>query len=524
MRTIFLIQILLLTYCSVNAQCYQPLYEKGKDAFSAKSYSEAISNWQDAKQCPDAPKGNDIPSRIQDARREIAAIQDAKNREDQARAEARRRDVQNKLDAQRQEEQRKEEARRKAEEAKMLAEQRKAEAEQRRLEREAEERRLEEEERQRREIAESARLARLEQIRIQEDNDFAEAKRINTDDAYLKFFGKYPFSKRIDEINQGFINAQDEKVWKMLSADNILVDYERYLKLFPKGLFAEEAKKRVVAVRLAMPEMLDVKGGKFIMGSSDGQNDERPIDEINVSDFEMSKTEITVAQFAAYVEETQDTTDAEKVGFSCVIQDGVSKNRSKVNWTCDAEGNLLKPEQFNHPVLHISWNDASRYCAWLKRKTGRYFRLPYEAEWEYAAGNGKRHTKYSWGDFSPFEKTGGNLLDASNDAGMLSKLIFEGFKDGFSMVAPVGSFDPNDFGLHDMTGNVWEWCADYYDATFYNTKPVYKNPKGSPYGSMRVMRGGGWATSPHQARVACRNNMLPEVSNYFTGFRIVVSK
>jgi formylglycine-generating enzyme len=524
MRILFSIIILLFGLETTQAQCYQPLYDAGKASYAQKDYNDAIEKWQLAKGCSDAPKGNDIASKISDARREIAAIQDAKRRDEQAKTDARRREVQAKLDAQRQEEQRKEEARRKAEEAKVLAEQRKADAEQRRLQREEEQRRLEEEEKARRQAEDDLRRQRLEQLRIQEDNDFAEAKRINTDDSYLKFFEKYPLSKRIDEINQGFINAQDDRVWKKLSVDNMLIDYEQYLKLFPKGIHSEEATKKIAQIKITMPEMMDVKGSKFIMGSTDGREDEKPIDEIIISDFEMSKTEITLAQFAAYIEETKDTTDAERIGYSCVIQDGISKNREKINWTHDAYGNTIKPENFNHPVLHVSWNDAKRFCAWLRSKTGRYFRLPYEAEWEYAAGNGNRHTKYSWGDFTPLDKNGGNLLDASNDGTLLSTTSFEGYKDGFVTTAPVASFEPNDFGLHDMTGNVWEWCSDYYDATFYNTRPVYKNPKGNAYGSLRVMRGGSWATSPYQARVTGRNSLLPEASNYFTGFRVVVSK
>ena len=522
MRTIFLIHIFLFFFLNIKAQCYDPLYEKGKEAFASKSYNEAISSWQDAKQCPDAPKTNDIASKIQEARREIAALQEAKKR-----------DVQNKLDAQRREEQEKEERRRRAEEAKILNEQRKADAEQRRLQREAEQRRLEEEEQQRRLAEEAARLARAEQLRIQEENDFKEAKRINTDESYLSFMEKYPYSRRIDDINQGFIDAYDDRLWKALTVDRFLIDYEKYLKLLPTGLHAEEAKKAAANIRATIPTMIDIKGGKFIMGSSEGRDDEKPIDEIIVGDIEMSKTEITVAQFATYIEETKDSTDAERRGFSCVSQSGISKNREKVNWRCDVYGNTRAADQYTHPVLHVSWNDVNKYCAWLRKKTGRYFRLPYEAEWEYAAGNGVRHTKYSWGDFTPFDKNGGNLLSTfkddgkdgkSNDDVLLSKVSFETFKDGFISTAPVGSYETNEFGLYDMTGNVWEWCGDYYDATFYNTKPVYKNPKGNLIGTLRVIRGGGWTTSPYQARVTCRNSLMPEMSNYFTGFRIVVSK
>ena len=523
MRNFLSILFLLCSLKAVQAQCYQPLYDAAQASFSQKDYNGAIEKWQLAKGCSDAPTSNDIASKIQDARREIAAIQEAKKR-----------DVQNKLDAQRREEQEKEERRRRAEEAKILTEQRKAEAEQRRLEREAEQRRLEEEEQQRRLAEEAARQARAEQLRIQEENDFKEAKRINTDESYLSFMEKYPYSRRVDDINQGFINAYDDRLWKALTVDRFLIDYEKYLNLFPTGLHAEEAKKAVANIRATIPTMIYIKGGKFIMGSSEGRDDEKPIDEIIVGDIEMSKTEITVAQFAAYIKETKDSTDAERMGFSCVIQSGISKNREKVNWRCDAYGNTRAADQYNHPVLHVSWNDVNKYCAWLRKKTGRYFRLPYEAEWEYAAGNGARHTKYSWGDFTPFDKNGGNLLTTSKDDGkdgkvgnddiLLSKVSFETFKDGFNSTSPVGSYETNEIGLSDMTGNVWEWCADYYDATFYNTKPVYKNPKGNIIGTLRVIRGGGWTTSPYQARVTCRNSLMPEMSNYFTGFRVVVSK
>ena len=524
MRTFLSILLIFFSLKTATAQCYQPLYEAGKSAFAQKDYSDAIDKWQLAKGCSDVPSGNDIASKISDAKREIAAIRDAKNREDQARVDAKRRDEQAKLDAKRREEQAVEERRRKAEEAKILADQRKTEQVERQRLREEEERRIEEETRQRLLAEEAARQRRLEQVRLAEENDFKEAKRVNTDDAYIKFFEKYPFSNRIDAINKGFIDAHDDRIWKSLTVDNLLIDYEKYLKLFPKGIHADEAQKKIADIKITMPEMMDVLGSKFIMGSSEGREDEKPIDQISVSDFEMSKTEITVAQFAAYIEETKDTTDAERTGFSCVIQKGISRNREKVNWTCDVFGIPRTPDQFNHPVLHVSWNDANKYCAWLRKKTGRYFRLPYEAEWEYAAGNGKRHTKYSWGDFSPLDKKAGNLLDAANDGTLLSVEGFEGFKDGFLNTAPVASFEANDLGLHDMTGNVWEWCADYYDNSFYNTRPVYKNPKGNPFGSLRVMRGGAWTTSPYQARVTSRNSLMPEASNYFTGFRVVVTK
>ena len=176
----------------------------------------------------------------------------------------------------------------------------------------------------------------------------------------------------------------------------------------------------------------------------------------------MGKYEVTVAEFAQFVEEENYKTDAENGGGSMIWTIGGNLKKADVSWRCDAAGKVRDKSTYNHPVIYVSWNDAIAYCAWLTNKTGIPYRLPTEAEWEYAAGNGAAHTKYSWGKEEPAGKTGGNV---------------DGEGDGYRFTAPVGSFVANSFKLFDLSGNVWEWCADWYDSS-YGSASSAENPTG----------------------------------------------
>lgn len=272
------------------------------------------------------------------------------------------------------------------------------------------------------------------------------------------------------------------------------------------------------------PEMPDnmvfIRGGTFLMGSNDGESDEKPAHSVTVSDFYLGKYEVTVAEFRAFVENTGYRTDAEKEGSSRAFEDGKWVDKQGRNWRHDPEGN---PARDNHPVINVSWNDAAAYCEWLSRKTGKTYRLPTEAEWEYAAGNGSRHTKYSWGNGDPSGKNGGSLADETG-AGHFNWArsatnIFLGYTDGYAATAPVGSFSPNDFGLHDMSGNAWEWCADRYGSDYYKNSPS-SNPTGPASGSLRVRRGGSWFYDPQSCRVAYRYDDSPGYRDDDAGFRL----
>lgn len=271
----------------------------------------------------------------------------------------------------------------------------------------------------------------------------------------------------------------------------------------------------------ALPKIVTIQGGEFHMGSNEGEPDEKPMHSISISSFKIGKYEVTVKEFAAFVQATGYETTAETEGSSNIFT-GEWKEMKGVSWRDDETGKRRPPEAYNHPVVHISWTDATAYCGWLSRISGKTYRLPTEAEWEYAAGNGGPHTKYSWGNNLPeSSKRAGNVADETTHpkfGGWTEK--FTGYNDGYFFSAPVGSFAANDLGLYDMSGNVWEWCGDWYGD--YNSASQ-TNPVGPASGESRVIRGGCWEFKPALSRVAYRNLGSPDVSQGTCGFRVVSS-
>jgi formylglycine-generating enzyme required for sulfatase activity len=233
---------------------------------------------------------------------------------------------------------------------------------------------------------------------------------------------------------------------------------------------------------------------------------------------------VTVGKFKKFMDENKSyKTDADKDGGSYAWNGKAWKKKAGVNWKCDPEGKIRPLSEYKHPVVHVSWNDAVKYAAWLSRKTGRSYRLPTEAEWEYAAGNGRKHTKYSWGNGDPIDKQGGNVADEKGAPKFNwtkdSDHIFMGYNDDFATTSPVGSFYANELGLYDMSGNVWEWCQDGYASDYYAKSPT-ANPKNAENSSCRVIRGGSWNESPVNVRVAVRYCHSPVIRDYYLGFRL----
>ena len=273
--------------------------------------------------------------------------------------------------------------------------------------------------------------------------------------------------------------------------------------------------------------MQKIKGGTFTMGSNDTEagSDEKPTHSVTLDDFYMGKYEVTLAQFKAFVKDSGYKTDAEKrtddYG-SYVYENGSWNKKDGINWRHDAEGKIQTNEQ--HPVIHVSWNDAVEYCKWLSRKTGKSYTLPTEAQWEYAAGNGSRHTKYAWGNGSPTNSKGGNVADETGankfNWTKNESNIFVGYTDGYATTAPVGQFGANDYGLYDMTGNVWEWCRDWYAADYYSKSPS-RNPENTTTATYRVLRGGSWLIYARFCRAAYRSYGTPSLRNNYIGFRLV---
>src|SRR5690606_27818192 len=162
----------------------------------------------------------------------------------------------------------------------------------------------------------------------------------------------------------------------------------------------------------------------------------------------------------------------------------------------------------DHPVTHISWNDARTYCRWAKR------RLPTEAEWEYASRGGLECARYPWGDELEPDEWQLNIWQ-----GTFPKINTE--EDGFLTTAPVRTFRPNGYGLWQPVGNVWEWCADWFDPGYYRVSPE-RDPKGPPAGRTRVLRGGSYLCHDsycNRYRNAARSSNTPDSSMGNAGFR-----
>jgi len=249
------------------------------------------------------------------------------------------------------------------------------------------------------------------------------------------------------------------------------------------------------------PEMVFVQGGTFQMGSNEGENDEKPVHSVTVGSFYMGKYEVTVAQFRQFINETGYQTDADKDGGSYIWTGSEWEKHNLVNWNCDAEGHIYLQNEYNHPVIHVSWNDATEYCRWLSRKTSKSYRLPTDAEWEYAARGGNQSRGY--------------MYSGSNTLGDVAWF----FDNSDSKTHPVGKKQSNELGIYDMSGNVWEWCSDWYGSDYYSSSPS-NNPKGPVEGSYRVLRGGSWYTDPQYCRTANRSYGTPDYRNSNLGFRL----
>jgi formylglycine-generating enzyme required for sulfatase activity len=259
-----------------------------------------------------------------------------------------------------------------------------------------------------------------------------------------------------------------------------------------------------------------VRGGTFQMGSNDGGNDEKPLHSVTLSDFYMGKYEVTNAEFVRFLNAKG---NQEEGGATWIDLSG-KYDDERCRITQSGSTFQVEAGYERHPVIFVSWYGATAYCKWLSKQTGKNYRLPTEAEWEYAAGNGSRHTKYSWGDGEPAGKKGGNVADKTAKAKYPAWTVFENYSDGYIYTAPVGQYDPNDFGLHDMTGNVWEWCSDWYDADYYQKSPS-KDPQGASAGDYRVVRGGSWDHARYYCRSAYRDLWWPFDRDDVIGFRVV---
>ncbi len=302
--------------------------------------------------------------------------------------------------------------------------------------------------------------------------------------------------------------------------------------------------------------MVWVPAGQFVMGK-DGSGDEGPAHSVKLDGFWMDSKEVTNRQFKKFVTETGYVTTAEKPPVISGIKPGYGAEDMKILPEFNKPGSLgyqeglgtgdfdkvagayswakyiigaswMHPEgpdssiddRMEHPVVHVSWDDAMAYCKWAGKS------LPTEAQWEYAARGGLKGKTYPWGN-------------ERNPEGKWLNNIWQGefpventATDGFPKTAPVGSFPPNDFGLHEMSGNVWEWCSDYYRFDYYSNSPK-RNPQGpsdsldpqEPHLIKRVQRGGSFMCSDSYCvayRMSARGKGEASSGAFHTGFRCVI--
>ena len=271
------------------------------------------------------------------------------------------------------------------------------------------------------------------------------------------------------------------------------------------------------------PQMVVVPHGGFAMGAAaddrEADDNERPRRNVRFDrGFALSLNEITVGEFRRFVEATGYRTRAERRGFSMAYDErsGNFVRRSKVDWRSDFAG---APAAANLPVVHVGARDAQAYVDWLAEVSGQRYRLPSEAEFEYALRAGG-DTRYPWGDDAPPERAGNLTGDGDRSPGGRGwSNAFAGYEDGHWGPAPVGSFTSNAFGLNDLEGNVSEWVADCWHDS-YRRAPVSGTAWVNPGCRMQVVRGGAWASSPPQTRSTWRAPSPVDNTNARVGFRV----
>ena len=264
-----------------------------------------------------------------------------------------------------------------------------------------------------------------------------------------------PLKNVSGDVGKNIFAGEKQIIWKVLEEREQLVGEKIKFKILVGDNKSFE------------PEMVFVEGGTFQMGSSSGESDEKPVHSVTLSGFNIGKYEVTQAQWNAVM----------------------GSNPSNFSG-CD-----------NCPVENVSWNDVQQYITKLNSQTGRNYRLPTEAEWEFSARGGK--------------SSKGFIYSGSND---LNAVAWSSNNSG-SKTHAAGGKQANELGIYDMTGNVWEWCSDWYGnySSYSET-----NPTCASSGRYRVLRGGGWDRDAFSCRSARRNCYFPDCRDYHYGFRLVL--
>ena len=312
----------------------------------------------------------------------------------------------------------------------------------------------------------------------------------------------------------------DPQLAALAEVDEQLTNARLYESHKPGQVFTD----RYVDLPGKSPSMVVIPTGNFLMGAAANNKDrtdaELPQHRVALAKgFAMARSEISVGEFREFVRTSGYVPDSVKLGGASVYDErsGALREDSTASWQDDYAGRKAADDL---PVVNISWNDAAAYAAWLSQRTGKSYRLPSEAEFEYALRGGTT-TRYWWGNGTPERKV--ENLTGSGDrsrSGRRWSNSFHGYRDGYWGPAPVMSFAANPFGLYDIDGNVSEWVADCWHDNYIRA-PDDGSAWINPGCSLRVLRGGSWGSAPAQVISAYRQGANSDVRSGRVGFRVV---
>ncbi|HZX72012.1 MAG TPA: SUMF1/EgtB/PvdO family nonheme iron enzyme [Rhodanobacter sp.] len=314
--------------------------------------------------------------------------------------------------------------------------------------------------------------------------------------------------------------AVDADLPALADMDERLVNARLYANYKPGQVFAD----RYVDLPGKSPSMVVIPTGSFLMGAAasnkNGADAQLPQHKVTLSTgFAMARAEVTVGEFREFVRASGYVPDSVKLGGASVYDErsGALREDPEADWQDDYSGHKAADDL---PVVNVSWNDATAYAAWLNQRTGKRYRLPSEAEFEYALRAGTT-TPYWWGNGTPDRQV--ENLTGSGDrsrSGRRWSNAFRGYRDGYWGPAPVMSFAANPFGLYDIDGNVSEWVADCWHDNYIRA-PDDGSAWINPGCSAHVLRGGSWGSSPAQVISAYRQGVAGDVRSGRVGFRVV---
>ncbi len=256
------------------------------------------------------------------------------------------------------------------------------------------------------------------------------------------------------------------------------------------------------------------------MGSNDGESCEKPVHRVTVDDFYIGKYEVTNNEYIQFLNSINCSSNGSYNGKELIDMDYEDCAVGYSGGDFYFKGSKYADKE-TCPVICVTWYGAVEYCKWLSETTSRSYRLPTETEWEYVAGGGNKSSGYKYSGSDNIDQVAWHWKN-SGDNYISGDWNFYKIIDNNRKVHTAGTKEPNELGIYDMTGNVWEWCSDWYGENYYSSSPD-KNPAGPGSDSNRVLRGGSWGDPLEGCRLSFRSCSRPSSSHSTIGFRLACS-